>query len=128
MITKEKLTEILKVGVSTGADFAEIFIESTIDNTMRGMSEKLKQQQHQKPMAPAFAYFKVLMKCMVILWCQFRVFKTTSNWLVSIIWRQAWFSITTRWRKTIPSKNRKKNGRCSSWGTCWNSKKSFQKN
>ena len=42
MITKEKLTEILKVGVSTGADFAEIFIESTVDNTMRGMSGEIE--------------------------------------------------------------------------------------
>ena len=42
MITKEKLAEILKVGVSTGADFAEIFIESTIDNTMRGMSGEIE--------------------------------------------------------------------------------------
>ena len=42
MITKDKISEILKAGVSTGADFAEIFIESTVDNSMRAMSGEIE--------------------------------------------------------------------------------------
>ena len=43
MITKNKIEQILKAGVATGADFAEIFLESTVSNSMRGMSGEIEQ-------------------------------------------------------------------------------------
>ncbi|MGI6787576.1 MAG: TldD/PmbA family protein [Acholeplasmataceae bacterium] len=38
MIRKDKINKILEAGVQTGADFAELFLENTVFNSMRGMS------------------------------------------------------------------------------------------
>ncbi|MGI6781278.1 MAG: TldD/PmbA family protein [Acholeplasmataceae bacterium] len=43
MIRKDKITKILEAGVQTGADFAEIFLENTISNSMRAMSGEVEQ-------------------------------------------------------------------------------------
>lgn len=41
MIRKDKINKILEAGVQTGADFAELFLENTISNSMRGMSGEI---------------------------------------------------------------------------------------
>lgn len=43
MIKKDQIIKILEAGVSTGADFAELFLENTISNSMRGMSGEIEQ-------------------------------------------------------------------------------------
>jgi hypothetical protein len=48
MIRKDKITKILEAGVQTGADFAELFLENTISNAMRGMSGELIRFQLMK--------------------------------------------------------------------------------
>lgn len=43
MINKSKIELILKAGVSTGADFAELFLESSVSQSIRGMSGEVEQ-------------------------------------------------------------------------------------